>query len=190
MSCKDIFNGSAGNLAMVMILESGEPKTGLAWNTVGLVIGYRVDTGSFTPITLSSGNWFEDGGGVYYVAVDNSVYLAANLGKLIKFSGTLTDCVVYGEQHRVVANNPSVLLPTAATTGAAVWEVLVSTLNTLGSTGRALARLIGLVEDSGGDRFTPKAAEAIREGLASETTAQSTLEGVTALNTNDRREFF
>lgn len=50
-----------------------------------------------------------------------------------------------------------------ASIAAGVWETLTSTLNTVGSTGRALARLIGLVEDSSGDRFTAKAVELINE---------------------------
>ena len=113
MTCKDIFNGSTGNRATILILEAGEPKTGVAWDAAGLVIAYRIDTGSEVAITLSSGNWFEIGGGKYVVDVADSVYLAANLGKLIQFYGTLTDCAVYGEQHRVVANNSSVVIAEA-----------------------------------------------------------------------------
>jgi len=45
-----------------------------------------------------------------------------------------------------------------------VWSSLTSGLSVVGSTGRALARLIGLVEDSSGDRFTAKALEEAPSG--------------------------
>lgn len=114
MTCKDIFNGSTGNRATVLILDdAGLPKTGVVYNAAGLSFAYKIDTGSEVVITLTSGNWHEIGGGKYLVDVADSVYLAANLGKLIQFYGSLTDSAVYGEQHRVVANNPSVVIAEA-----------------------------------------------------------------------------
>lgn len=141
---RDIFSGSTGNLAAILIMEDGAPKLGVAWDTVGLVIGYRVDTGLFTPIALNSGNWFEDGGGSYYVTVDNSVYLAANLGKLIKFSGTLAGADIYGEYHRVVANDPTVNIATA------VVERAVSAAQPVGSVGYILYALSTMIKYVGG----------------------------------------
>ena len=114
MTCKDIFNGSTGNRATLLILDdAGLPKTGVVYNAAGLSFAYKIDTGSEVVITLTSGNWHEIGGGKYFVDVANSVYLAANLGKFIQFYGALTDSAVYGEQHRVVANNPSVVIAEA-----------------------------------------------------------------------------
>lgn len=57
----------------------------------------------------------------------------------------------------VIAANSHVHSVAAIVSG--VWSALTSGLSVVGSTGRALARLIGLVEDSSGDRFTAKALE-------------------------------
>ena len=56
-----------------------------------------------------------------------------------------------------------------------VWSALTSGLSVVGSTGRALARLIGLVEDSGGDRFTAKALEEAPAGGGGGDASQATL---------------
>ncbi len=50
-----------------------------------------------------------------------------------------------------------------------VWSALTSGLSVVGSTGRALARLIGMVEDSSGDRFTAKALEQAPSGTSTVT---------------------
>ena len=50
-----------------------------------------------------------------------------------------------------------------------VWSALTSGLSMVGSTGRALARLIGLVQDSSGDRFTAKALEMAPSGTSTVT---------------------
>ena len=95
MTCKDIFNGSTGNRATLLILDdAGLPKTGVVYNAAALSFAYKIDTGSEVVITLTSGNWHEIGGGKYLVDVADSVYLAANLGKLIQFYGALTDSAV------------------------------------------------------------------------------------------------
>lgn len=151
MSCKDIFNGSTGNRATFLILNAdGLAKTGVAWNAAGLVIAYKIDTGSQVAITLSSSNWYEIGGGKYYVDVIDDVYLAANLGKLIQFYGTLTDSSVYGEQHRVVGYNPSVLPPTTDDIATAVVEKAVSSGNPVGSVGYILHAISTMIEYVGG----------------------------------------
>jgi hypothetical protein len=49
-----------------------------------------------------------------------------------------------------------------------VWSALTSGLSVVGSTGRALARLIGLVVDDGGDEFTTKALSNAGGGDATE----------------------
>jgi len=49
----------------------------------------------------------------------------------------------------------------AVSIGAAVWDAVVATMNTAGTAGRALARLIGLIEDVSGDRLTAKALEVV-----------------------------
>jgi hypothetical protein len=111
---RDIFNGSTGNVATLLILSdaTGTPNTAVVWNTAGLSIAYKIDTGSEVVITLSSGNFRHIGGGKYYVDVADSVYLAANLGKLIQFYGALTGSSIYGEQHRVVGSDPVARIPT------------------------------------------------------------------------------
>jgi hypothetical protein len=50
-----------------------------------------------------------------------------------------------------------------------VWSALTSGLSVVGSTGRALARLIGLVQDNGGDEFTPKALNRAPSGTSTVT---------------------
>jgi hypothetical protein len=259
MTAKDIFNGSTGNRATILILDdaTSKPKTGVAYNAAGLSVSYRIGTGSAVAITLTSGNWFEIGGGKYYVDVADSVYASGNLGALVQFYGALTDSSVYAEQHRVVAYNPSLAAlgantttpPTASanadatlsgltsgpTTGGnwpansfgrqiligssthrdvavtasnhvaavihdlqpavitaedfatdaisadavssgavgkivtGVWSALTSGLSVVGSTGRSLARLIGLVQDSGGDEFTTKALNRAPSGTSTVT---------------------
>jgi hypothetical protein len=61
-----------------------------------------------------------------------------------------------------------------------VWSALTSGLSVVGSTGRALARLIGLVEDSSGDRFTAKALEQAPAGGGGGDASQATLLAVKA----------
>ena len=50
-----------------------------------------------------------------------------------------------------------------------VWSALTSGLSVVGSTGRALARLIGLVQDNGGDEFTTKALNRAPSGTSTVT---------------------
>lgn len=117
MTARDIFNGSTGNRARILILDAdGLPKTGVAYNAAGLSIAYKINTGSEVAITLTSGNWHETGGGKYLVDVADSVYAAGNLGALVQFYGALTSSSVYGEQHRVVAYNPLAVAVGANTT--------------------------------------------------------------------------
>ncbi len=118
MTAKDIFNGYTGNRATIIIIEDATngPKTGVAYNASGLSISYRVGTGTAVAITLTPGNWFEIGGGKYYVDVADSVYESGNLGVLVQFYGALTSSSVYGEQHRVVAYNPLAVAVGANTT--------------------------------------------------------------------------
>jgi hypothetical protein len=140
MTAKDVFNGSTGNRATILILDSdGLPKTAVAFNASGLSISYRIGTGSAVAITLTSGNWFEVGGGKYYVDVADSVYAAGNLGALVQFYGALTGSSVYGEQHRVVAYNPLTVALGANTTtpptAAAIADTTLSSLTSGPSTG-------------------------------------------------------
>lgn len=118
MTARDIFNGSTGNRARILILDdaTGKPKTGVAYNAAGLSIAYKINTGSEVAITLTSGNWSETGGGKYLVDVADSVYAAGNLGALVQFYGALTGSSVYGEQHRVAAYNPLAVAVGANTT--------------------------------------------------------------------------
>ncbi len=61
-----------------------------------------------------------------------------------------------------------------------VWSALTSGLSVVGSTGRALARLIGLVQDSSGDRFTAKALEMAPSSAGGGDASQTTLLAVKA----------
>jgi hypothetical protein len=128
---RDIFNGSTDNRVRVLILDdAGIGKTGVAFNAASLVIGYRIDTGSAVTITLTSGNWFEVGGGNYLVDVADSVYASGNLGKLVTFYGSLPSSTVVAEQHRVTAANYGAVAygantttpPTAAAIADAIWD--------------------------------------------------------------------
>jgi hypothetical protein len=151
MTAKDIFNGSTGNRATILILDdaTSKPKTGVAFNASGLSISYRIGTGSAVAITLTSGNWFEVGGGKYYVDVADSVYAVGNLGALVQFYGALTDSSVYAEQHRVVAYNPSLAAlgantttpPTAAANADAVWDEPYNQHTTAGTFGKLMDTL-------------------------------------------------
>jgi hypothetical protein len=148
MTAKDIFNGSTGNRATILILDdaTSKPKTGVAFNAAGLSISYRIGTGSAVAITLTSGNWFEVGGGKYYVDVADSVYAVGNLGSLVQFYGALTDSSVYAEQHRVVAYNPLLAAlgantttpPTAAANADAVWDEPYNQHTTAGTFGKLM----------------------------------------------------
>jgi hypothetical protein len=148
MTARDIFNGSTGNRARILILDdaTGKPKTGVAWNASGLSIAYKIGTGSEVAITLTSGNWSETGGGKYLVDVADSVYAAGNLGALVQFYGALTASSVYGEQHRVVAYNPLAVAvgantttpPTAAAVADAVWDEAYSGHTTAGTFGKLM----------------------------------------------------
>jgi hypothetical protein len=131
MTARDIFNGSTGNRARILILDAdGLPKTGVAFNAAGLSIAYKIGTGSEVAITLTSGNWHETGGGKYLVDVADAVYAVGNLGALVQFYGALTGSSVYGEQHRVVAYNPLTVAlgantttpPTVGSIADAVWD--------------------------------------------------------------------
>jgi hypothetical protein len=114
----------------------------VAFNASGLSISYRIGTGSAVAITLTSGNWFEIGGGKYYVDVADSVYAAGNLGSLVQFYGALTGSSVYGEQHRVVGYNPLAVAlgantttpPTAAANASAVRTELTTELGRIDQT--------------------------------------------------------
>jgi hypothetical protein len=61
-----------------------------------------------------------------------------------------------------------------------VWSALTSGLSVVGSTGRALARLIGLVQDNGGDEFTVKALNRAPTGGGSGQYAITTVASSTA----------
>ena len=147
MTARDIFNGSTGNRARILILDAdGLPKTGVAYNAAGLSIAYKINTGSEVAITLTSGNWHETGGGKYLVDVADSVYAAGNLGALVQFYGALTASSVYGEQHRVVAYNPLAVAvgantttpPTAGAVADAVWDEAYSGHTTAGTFGKLM----------------------------------------------------
>jgi hypothetical protein len=137
---RDIFNGSTGNRVRVLILDdAGIGKAGVAHNAASLVIGYRIDTGSAVTITLTSGNWFEVGGGNYLADVADSVYASGNLGKLVTFYGSLPSSTVVAEQHRVTAANYGAVAYGANTTTppttATIADTTLSSLTSGPSTG-------------------------------------------------------
>jgi hypothetical protein len=124
----------------VLILDdAGIGKTGVAHDAASLVIGYRIDTGSAVTITLTSGNWFEIGGGNYLVDVADSVYASGNLNKLVTFYGSLPSSTVVAEQHRVTAANYGAVAYGANTTtpptAGAIADTTLSSLTSGPSTG-------------------------------------------------------
>ena len=144
---------STGNKGRFLIVDNdGKPLTSVVFNTAGLALSVILQNGTEAAITLAAaGDLLNRGKGIYEVAVPDSAY--TSLGDLT-LCGVITDGAVVGFPQQVVAQS---------LTAAAVWEVLTSGLNTVGSTGRALARLIGLVEDSSGDRLTAKALELVNQ---------------------------
>jgi len=108
--------------------------------------------------------------------VEDSVILEQN-SPIETFTNNTTFSTIVLEEALTAAPQPGDVIVIAANSHvhsvaaivSGVWSALTSGLDVLGSTGRALARLIGLVEDSSGDRFTAKALEEAPTGGGGET---------------------
>jgi hypothetical protein len=139
------------------ILASPTPTT-----TTFTISGADYPTGALehSVLWLNSGNANEQNSPILTTTNNGDGTLSIVLEEALTVAPIAGDTVLIDPTSHVHAISDIVL---------GVWSALTSGFSVVGSAGRALARLIGLVEDSSGDRFTAKALEEAPSGSSTVT---------------------
>jgi hypothetical protein len=131
--------GSTDQSTVIRFVDSttGDPETGVAYNTSGMALWYRREGGlkvAITPATLAAANSAHSDGGMIHVSdgycrVDLPDAAVASGATGVTIGGSATGMVAIAAYHELDTYRLSDL-------PAAVWAVLTSTLTTTGSVGK------------------------------------------------------